>query len=403
MSIKKQYSRYVGFALGNILVSYMLLLFLANNLSKQDYAQYGVLASLMSVLLIVVNFGHKEALFKYASQNNQSALLQLTQSLRLWGLLAMVLGLVLMFWSTIVGMAFLAYLCLFSLLLLCAYYRGRQGYWQDAAAMPIYRLFWLLVVWLVVTLSGQLSTLWVFGAASLAALATYMLLGGARLVLAAGGVQGKSWPFFHPVLRNFFLLELATVAYMKLDVLLLKALSVPPAQVAEYFLAVQIFEAAILISAPLSYLFFNQYNRQTDNNKALWLMLKPYLLLLLGLSLVILGGWWLLGQWLLDWMFPNYQASFFPTSILLFALLPMGVNMLLSHLLFAWHKEAVYAKLCGAAFFVCLAMQLLLIPFWQNQGAALARLITELLITVALLGIFQRYRGKGDIAQQVVG
>ena len=109
-STKRAYGTYVSLAIGNVAVSAALLLLLANALSVEDYAIFGVVSTIAGLGLLVVNAGHKEALFKYASQSEVEALHRTAQSLQTWLLLFLLLAAALSavrFWVGVASLMFL--------------------------------------------------------------------------------------------------------------------------------------------------------------------------------------------------------------------------------------------------------------------------------------------------------
>lgn len=391
------YARYVLFVGANVAISYALLLLFANNLNTADYALYGVINSIAGLGLIALNFGHKEALFKFESQSNYSATRAVSASLWPWLVGALCLVVCLLAANLTVGVAALSFLCLYALTLASNIFRGRGHYARDASAIPIYRSLWLLSGLLVLALSQALTLFWVFVASTLSALVTFGLLGGPQIF--SGLFRSRHairLPFSNSTLRNFFWLELATVAYLKLDLILLKLHGLDHTELAHYFFAMQVFEAAVLILSPLAYLFFNRYN-QALNQLSLKQTLIPFALAAVGVGAGILLLWYGVGQAVLGWMFPRYIDSFDLSLYLMLALIPMGLSMLLSHALFATHRESVYVKICAMGFAVCLGMNLILIPTAGVLGAAWARVATELVILFLLamyFGVWVRRRSQ---------
>lgn len=164
MSVKQILSRlslpFTTYVLGsgiNLLASYALMVFLLNVLSKAEYGQYGFLISLFSMLLILFNFGHKEAVFKYASVNHGQSQDRLNQKDSTISLLTSLMGnfyrwnaLILLgvhglIWVDI-SLYFVAmmFLCNSWLMTFAGYFRGVSDYHKDALALPIQRLLWLL-------------------------------------------------------------------------------------------------------------------------------------------------------------------------------------------------------------------------------------------------------------------
>jgi len=383
-STKRAYGAYTCLAITNVAVSAGLLLFLANTLSVEDYATFGVVSTLAGLGLLVVNAGHKEALFKFASRSEEVTLRRTAQSIQNWLIPFFLLAAALLVSSLWAGLASLMFLLVYVVIAASAVFRGRQQYTTDAAMWPLYRAFWLAGCAAVVFAGSPMSLAAVFGVGSLAALLTFFLLGGHKIVreLAAFPIQ-LSLPFTNPVLRQFFYIEVATVAYIKVDVLLLAFLGIPSADIASYFFSIQLFEAALLLLMPLGYLFFNRING-TDSPSA-----KRSALFVFGggvilLSLVAMLGWAVVGPTLLETLFANYVSSNATTAVLLIALLPWGLASLFSYWLVAQDRERLVAWVFFMGLLSHLIFNAVFIPNWGVQGAAWARVATECFIASML-------------------
>ena len=365
-------------------VSAGLLLLLANALSIEDYATFGIVSTLAGLGLLVVNAGHKEALFKFASRSDEEALQSVAQSLHSWLIPFFLLAAALSAVSLWAGLASLMFLLVYLVIATAAVFRGRALYTRDAAMWPLYRALLLAGCAATVFVGTPLSLPAVFGLGCLAALLTFFSLGGHKIVyeLSAFPVQ-LSLPFANPVLRQFFLIEVATVAYIKVDVLLLALLDIPSADIASYFFSIQLFEAALLLLIPLGYLFFNRLSG-TDIPSA-----KRTALFVFGggvilVSLVVMLGWSALGMTLLKALFLHYVSSNATTAILLTALIPWGLALLFSYWLVAQDREHVVACVFFLGLVLHLIFNAVFIPTWGAQGAAWARVMTECCIAFML-------------------
>lgn len=249
---------------------------------------------------------------------------------------------------------------------------------------PLYRALWLLGCAAIAWVGSPMSLTVVFGLGSLAALLTFFLLGGHKIVPELSGFPEQlSLPFSNPTLRQFFYIEVATVAYIKVDVLLLAFLGAPSGDIASYFFSIQLFEAALLVLMPLGYLFFNRING-TDSPSV-----KRAALFVFGggvilLSLVPMLGWAVMGQTLLETLFASYVSSNATTAVLLIALLPWGLASLFSYWLVAQDRERLVAWVFFMGLLSHLILNAVLIPTWGIQGAAWARVATECFIASML-------------------
>ena len=391
------YGAYVGLAAVNLVASAALLLLLANSLPVDQYASFGVISSVAGLVLLLVNAGHKEALFKFASQSNLDELKETTQSLRGWLVPFLALALLSLIVSYTAVLAALMFLSLYVAIAITAVFRGRGQYVKDAALWPIYRTFWLGGCAGFFLLEDELSLIQVFGVGSVAALLVFLMLGGYQVVreLLEGASLKLSWPLRNPTLRQFFFIEVATVAYLKIDVLLLAFLGVPSHELATYFFSIQLFEAALLLIMPLGYLFFNQINAD-EYKKGIGHTFVTFAAGTLAISGSLFFGWIALGEFLLGSFFPGYLASNVITGILLIALLPWGLASLGSYTLIAADKEGLVARVFMVGLIFHIALNVVLISLQGAQGAAWARVATEVLIAslLCLLAIRNRVRDK---------
>jgi O-antigen/teichoic acid export membrane protein len=224
----------------------------------------------------------------------------------------------------------------------------------------------------------------VFGLGSLAALLTFFSLGGHKLVCEMSVFPSRlSLPFTNPVLRQFFLIEIATVAYIKVDVLLLALLGIPSADIASYFFSIQLFEAALLLLMPLGYLFFNRING-TDIPSAERSALFVFGAGVILVSFVVMLGWSAVGMIILEALFSHYVSSNATTVVLLTALMPWGLALLFSYWLIAQDREHLVAWVFFIGLVSHLIFNVVFIPTWGVQGAAWARVATECFIASTL-------------------
>lgn len=386
-STERTYGTYVSLAITNVAVSTGLLLLLANGLSIESYATFGVVSALGGLCLLLTNAGHKEALFKYSSQGEDEALRRTAQSLQSWLMPFFLLPLVLSPVGLWAALASLMFLLIYANIAATAVFRGREQYTKDASMWPLYRALWLAGCALAMLRGDTLSLAAIFSLGGLAAILTFVLLGGHKIVLELAVPSPRlSWPFEHPTLRQFFFIEVATVAYIKVDVLLLAISGIPSADLASYFFSVQLFEAALLLLMPVGYLFFNRISA-TGNTPDNRLTLLVFSVSASFAAVTVLLGWSILGPKLLDVFFSNYASSNLITATLLWALLPWGGALLLSYWLIAADKEYLVARV----FFIGLGSHLLfnavLIPLCGVHGAAYARVVTECLIACMLLSV----------------
>lgn len=397
MNFSSTYAMYAVLALVNVGVSYALLVFLASNLSKEDYALYGVLTTIMSLGLIVGNFGHKEAVFKFAAERRFKNLLNALSSFSTWSLFLVSLSFLILLFDLTTGTAAFAFYALLCLTLVNAFNRGCGRYVLDAVALPIYRGLWLCGGIGVTYCAVQLSTFHVFFAALLAALITFCIVGGYQFCLRALKSRSFSLPWSNPTLIKFLMIEFATVAYLKVDILLLRYFDIGESVVAEYFLSIQIFEAAVMLVTPLGFFFFNQsakLMRETKkrNNNGVTKALSKYVVILISLAALGHLTWYLTGQWLLVTMFNKYLDSYELILFLLFTLYPLVANIILSNFMILQHSEKHYMVICFVGLATNLVFNISLLTSWGVYGAIFSRFVTEAIMVLLIIVYLKRVR-----------
>lgn len=429
MSVKSMLNRislpFTVYVLGsgiNLIASYALMVFLLNVLTKAQYGQYGFLISLFSMLLILFNFGHKEAVFKYASINqglsvsspsssssasasshasNQSLLSALMGNFYRWNALILlgVHGLLLID----VSLYFVAmmFLCNSWLMTFAGYFRGASDYNKDALALPLQRLLWLLFSIILYYSVNDFNLTSVFISALMASVCCVVWLYlPVRSLLPVSLLTRKADSSRHnhlPLLVNFLLIEIASVFYLKSDVLLLRFLDFELASMADYFFAIQVFEIAVLVLMPVGYFYFNRVNL-AGLDKPVAVM--PSLLRLLALVVLMQGAVWLLAPVIFPLWVPKYTDSITTIVLMMFSLYPVAVNILLSSLLIAHSKERRYAKICLAALVFNIIANGVAMPNFGLEGAIAVKFFTEALITIALIVVTRQMLMSKEVEGQ---
>jgi len=405
MTLSISFSRYFFAALVNLLASYGLMLFLLTVLAKAEYGQYGIYLSLFSILLILFNFGHKEVMFKYASQSagavqagklrrqGGSDWLNTTwQSFFLWNLMWLVLVQVLLLVDMTWYWLALMFLANSWLVTAAACHRGKANYAFDAFALSAQRSLWLVFCGLWFWFSDGLDLRAVFVSSLLASLLCMVwlylpllaVLPGPRSLLT--GQDKKHWR----LLSNYLLIEVASVFYLKADVLLLRGFGQGLSTIADYFFAIQLFEIAVLFIMPVGYFYFNRVSAHVVTGSVNSVGMKSYVAIIVGLVALMQLVTFLLAPVIFPLLLPQYTDSINTVLWVMFALYPVALNILLSTRLIVANKEVVWAKICLIALLVNLLGNCLLIPRLGIQGAIYIKLLTELLITCLAFWVLSR-------------
>ena len=127
--------------------------------------------------------------------------------------------------------------------------------------------------------------------------------------------------------------------------------------------------------------------RLFENNKQeLGVFLKQNLHSMLYFMLPIVTGGTLLGGNIIEAFFgERYMPAAVPFILLLYYVFLMAISITLANLLLATKKDKVYLSTLTLGALVNVLANLVLIPAWRATGAAVAMVITELVIVVFLL------------------
>ncbi|MCC2606107.1 oligosaccharide flippase family protein [Planctobacterium marinum] len=369
----------------NILCSYAVLFLLTNYLSKESYAEYGYYNSVFSLLLVLFNFGVKETAFKLASRGETDALQLLFHWYLSLQLIFLISILVLCYWHPKLAVIAVSFVLFSWMLVLSAMYRGQSRYLRDAFCWPIQRCLWLMFILLAIYFFESIDFFEVFIASLIASLVVVLMS------LDRGYTKNFKFKLKPPsnIVFRFFFVEASILLYTRVDVPILNSFEIVKSEVADYYIAVQIFDAAVLILTPISYFFFNQLaSRFSLTNSTDSGFVFRYILILLGL--VALGQliWSNIGLQFLAYFAASYVSSFHNISLFLWALYPLAINLILSSLLIQWNSETSYASVCIAGLLFYLVVSFLLVPAFGSVGAIYSRIGVECFLTIMLLFTF---------------
>ena len=175
---------------------------------------------------------------------------------------------------------------------------------------------------------------------------------------------------------------LFSIGYTRTSIFLLDALHNSTA-VGEYGVALRLTEPLAMIPAAIMAAVFPALSHalaQQGYASTRPLRLKTIGLLALAGSVIALGGW-LLGPWLIHFLYgEQYTGSTVALQILSLAALPTFINYALTHFLVALRQQRLNLAFNMVIFGVNLVLCLWLIPQFGPSGAALAVVLSELLL-----------------------
>ena len=174
-----------------------------------------------------------------------------------------------------------------------------------------------------------------------------------------------------------------SIAYVRLAVLLLQY-RLGETAVAHFSAAARLTEPAQLIPASIMAAVFPAFALALRHDAAGARRLGARAtLLLLAVGVGVAVGGWLLGPWLVPWLYgPAYGASSRVFQVLALSLVPAFVNYTLTHYLIARGQQALMGAFTGAMLALHATLSWLLIPHFGPVGPALSIVLAELLLTI---------------------
>ncbi len=178
-------------------------------------------------------------------------------------------------------------------------------------------------------------------------------------------------------------IEIATLIYFKIDILMLRHLGESLDEVGFYAAASRILEGVIFILLPIASVFFRELRLHANHPKN-FIQLTIKLIFYAGsLTLIIVPLGILLGEDIIKLCFgSDYQPGSQVITWLLVSLFFMIPNIVLTQAALAIDRENHYALAAVSAALLNIALNVWLIPIYGPKGAAIGTLITEAFLLI---------------------
>lgn len=178
-------------------------------------------------------------------------------------------------------------------------------------------------------------------------------------------------------------IEIATLIYFKIDIVMLRHLGESLSEVGFYAAASRILEGVIFILLPLANVFFRELRLKANDPKNFIHLTSKLIFYAGGLTLVIVPLGILLGDDIIKLCFgSDYQPGSQVITWLLVSLFFMIPNIVLTQAALAINRENHYALGAVCAALLNIALNYWLIPIQGPTGAALGTLVTEAFLLV---------------------
>ena len=380
-------------------LGFVVSVLLARELGVEDFGNYSYILSLAGIFLIIQDGGYKTLIFRESVDDSAQSLLSSgvthVVSITVFGALAVLL-LQPQRW-----LAILTAVCCMGLVVLSGFVssilKGRGDFKSDAV--------WRMVI-RSLTACAILSALFFYEDGS----ATSLFVGwSVALALALIWPIAKgylSWPSFNfkgELFRSsmvFLTIDVATVFYFRSDIVLLEYFGHIEGDVGQYSAAYRVLEGVILLTTPVAQIAFRSLRLRQNQKEFFGLLSWLVIVMLMVAGIIAVIGAFLGGDLMLIVFGEQYQYAGELLPLLLFAMLFILPNYILTQGTIALNKEIGYAKIAVAVALLNIVLNVWLIPDFGAMGAAWATIFSEGLLCLGLGWVLWREWIGGDSANR---
>jgi len=366
-------------------VSMLITFFLARALGPEIFGRYSYIITLAALFAILQDGGFRTLLFReFTSPSLPVKAEQLLPSALGHLLLVTGIGAVGIFLLPIQDQGYLA-LAFFAFGLgtaanfISSVLKGKGDFDREAGWRVIVRSLTALgVMSFLLLLSFQLQWIfigWITG--FLVAIIFQRLVALKNILIIKPGTQ------IYRSIAALLTIEIATLIYFKIDIVMLRHLGESLSEVGFYAAASRILEGVIFILLPLANVFFRELRLAANDPKSFIQLTVKLSCYAGGLTLVIVPLGILLGDDIIKLCFgSDYQPGSEVITWLLISLFFMIPNIVLTQAALAINRENHYAFCAVGAALLNIALNYWLIPTHGPTGAAVGTLITEAFLLV---------------------
>ena len=364
-------------------IGFILSVILARELGVINYGNYSYILSLAYIFAIMQDGGYKTLIFrKSVNKNSQSlfssAILHLA-SITIIGVL------IIYFFRPHHWITLLTAILCFGLIVLCGFVSNRlkgEGKFKSEAIWQIFIKS--------LTASAILLTLFFYKDSSITSI---FIAWSLAIVLALFWPIIKGylfWPSFNfkgEVFKSsmvFLAIDFATVLYFRSDIVLLEYYGHTDGDVGQYSAAYRFLEGIILLATPIAQISFRSL-RLSQNQKEFFALLGWLILLMLLIaSIIILIGLFFGANLVLITFGVDYTFAGELLPLLLFAILFILPNYILTQGTIALNKEISFAKIVLFVALLNILLNLFFIPIYGALGAAFTTIFSEGILFLCL-------------------
>jgi len=378
-------------------VGFVVSVLLARELGVEGFGNYSYILSLACIFLIIQDGGYKTLIFRESVDDSAQSLLSSgvghVVSITVFG------ALIVFLLQSQRWLAILTAVCCMGLVVLSGFVssllKGKGDFKSDA--------LWRMVI-RSLTACAILSALFLYEDGSV----TSLFVGWSLALLLAliwPILKGYlSWPSFNfkgELFRAsmvFLTIDVATVFYFRSDIVLLEYFGHIEGDVGQYSAAYRVLEGIILLATPVAQIAFRSL-RLRKNQKDFFGLLNWLVLVMLIVAIIItLIGVIFGGDVMLVAFGEQYQYAGELLPLMMFAMLFIFPNYILTQGAIAVNKEINYAKVVVLVALLNIVLNVWLIPDFGARGAAYATIFSEGVLCLGLGWILWREWIGGDSA-----
>ena len=367
------------------LIGFLVSVILARELGVENFGNYSFILSLGLIFAIIQDGGYKTLIFRESIDNSSHPLIPFAFAHVIFVTILGILILILLEPQYFIEL--LTVFCCMCLVILTSFVssflKGRGDFKYDAIWQITIRSLTACVILLVLFFYDNSSITLLFLGWSVALL----------FVLIWPVMKGiLKWPKFNfqlEIFRSsmvFLTIDLATVLYFRSDIVLLEYFGTIKSDVGQYSAASRVIEGLILLATPIAQISFRNL-RLKKSKKEFFTLLYQLLFLMLSIAffITLIGGFY--GEIFMLFVFgQEYLHAGQLLPILLFALLFILPNYILTQSTIALNKELFFAKIVLFVAFLNILLNLLVIPIYGAQGAAWTTIFSEGVLFLCLGG-----------------
>ena len=203
-------------------------------------------------------------------------------------------------------------------------------------------------------------------------------------------------PVVYKSLGSLLIIDMATLVYFKIDIIMLRHLGAGLEEVGFYSAGSRLLEGIIFMHLPFATVLFREMRTQTKHPKDFTFYILKLISLSIFFPIVIIPIGWLFSEEIIRLCYGVDFTSASPLlNLLLISILFMAPNLILTQATLAIDREYFYAKITCLAALINISLNLYLIPSMGAKGAAIGTIATEGIVVILIGGGMISWYRKG--------